>query len=91
VVAVTGLAGHGFGSWRSRETRQMWLKDFLPDDVKNIRIMTYGYDSRIVGPERNNERFINHTRNFIEQLDNSRSLVKVCYNFRTFFCLVNEY
>jgi hypothetical protein len=43
VIAVTGLAGHAFGSWRNRETQAMWLRDFLPKDVRNIRIMTYGY------------------------------------------------
>jgi hypothetical protein len=26
----------------------MWLKDFLPQDVKNVRIMTYGYDSSLI-------------------------------------------
>ncbi|KAF8537270.1 hypothetical protein BDD12DRAFT_911593 [Trichophaea hybrida] len=39
LIAVTGLAGHAFESWRNRETNQMWLKDLLPHDVQNIRIM----------------------------------------------------
>jgi hypothetical protein len=25
----------------------MWLKDFLPQDIPNIRIMTYGYNSEL--------------------------------------------
>jgi hypothetical protein len=75
---VTGLAGHAFGSWRSRETRFMWLKDFLPNDVKNIRIMTYGYDSRIVGSEQSGARMSDYRRNFIEQLETSRTSAKVC-------------
>jgi len=77
VVAVTGLAGHAFGSWTSRKTHQMWLKDFLSKDVKNIRIMTYGYDSSLVRPETNG-RLIDYRRNFIQQLENSRSSVEVC-------------
>jgi hypothetical protein len=77
VVAVTGLAGHAFGSWRSRETHKMWLKDFLPKDIGNIRIMTYGYDSSLIGPE-TNARLIDYRRNFIQQLKNSRSSAQVC-------------
>jgi hypothetical protein len=25
----------------------MWLKDLLPDEVPNTRIMTFGYDARL--------------------------------------------
>ncbi|KAF8539938.1 hypothetical protein BDD12DRAFT_980660 [Trichophaea hybrida] len=76
VVAVTGLAGHAFGSWRSRETHQMWLKDFLPQDIKNVRIMTYGYDSSLVGSGRGDTRLVDYRRNFIQQLENARSMVE---------------
>lgn len=78
VVAVTGLAGHAFGSWRSRETHQMWLKDFLPKDVNSVRIMTYGYDSSLVGLDRSDKRLVDYRRNFIQNLENSRSTAKVC-------------
>jgi hypothetical protein len=79
VIAVTGLAGHAFGSWRNRETHQMWLKDFLPYDVKNMRIMTYGYDSRLVGNDGATEmRLLDFQRHFIEQLQNARNSVPVC-------------
>jgi hypothetical protein len=73
IVAVTGLAGHAFGSWRNRSTRTMWLKDFLPRDVNKVRIMTYGYDSLIHSGN------IDYRRNFIEQLTNSRSEAKVTF------------
>ncbi|KAF8536358.1 hypothetical protein BDD12DRAFT_290351 [Trichophaea hybrida] len=76
VVAVTGLAGHAFGSWRNRDTHNMWLKDFLPEDVKYVRIMTYGYDSSIVGGEKSDSRLVDYRRNFIQQLENSRSTAK---------------
>ncbi|KAI9771315.1 MAG: hypothetical protein M1840_002285 [Geoglossum simile] len=73
VVAVTGLAGHAFGSWRSRETQRMWLKDFLPKHVMGIRVMTYGYDSSLVGHTRSRSVLSDYRRNFIQQLENSRS------------------
>jgi len=56
----------------------MWLKDFLPNDVKNVRIMTYGYDSSLIQGANNDTRLLDYKRNFIEQLENSRSSAKVC-------------
>jgi len=55
----------------------MWLQDFLPKDFKNVRIMAYGYNSSIIGPERSETRMIDYRRNFIEQLETSRKLAKV--------------
>jgi hypothetical protein len=72
VVAVTGLAGHAFGSWRNRESRQMWLQDFLPRDVKNVRIMIYGYNSRLDDYSDTNT-MLDYRRNLIQQLENARS------------------
>lgn len=46
VVAVTGLAGHAFGSW-AHDHHHQWLRDYLPMDLPNLRVMTYGYDSEL--------------------------------------------
>lgn len=53
IIAVTGLAGHAFGSWRSRQTGQMWLRDWLPKAVPTARILTYGYDTTLIGGQSN--------------------------------------
>lgn len=50
MIAITGLAGHAFGSW-STATQRMWLRDFLPRDIPQARILLYGYDSRIVNSQ----------------------------------------
>jgi len=47
IVAVTGLGGHGFGSWKERGGEFMWLRDALPHDFPNARILTFGYDSHL--------------------------------------------
>ena len=51
IIAVTGLAGHAFGSWRSRDGSCMWLRDFLPTSIPNARIITYGYDTKLPGSQ----------------------------------------
>jgi len=53
----------------------MWLKDYLPGDIKHIRIMTYGYNSSLV--EGNDVRLSDHRRNFIQQLENCRISAEV--------------
>jgi len=77
VIAVTSLAGHAFGSWRSRETLQMWLKDFLPYDIPNIRIMTYGYDSSLVGNSKTESTLLDYEQNFTLEIENARNSVPV--------------
>jgi hypothetical protein len=79
VIAVTGLAGHAFGSWRNRETLQMWLKDFLPYDIPNLRVLTYGYDSSLVGTSRTDSSLLDYQRNFIQAIENARRSGQVGY------------
>ncbi|MCJ1264213.1 hypothetical protein MMC22_004084 [Lobaria immixta] len=44
-VAVHGLHGDPMNTWMSRETNVPLLKDFLPHDVPDARVMSYGYDA----------------------------------------------
>ncbi|KAH8586231.1 hypothetical protein B0O99DRAFT_695681 [Bisporella sp. PMI_857] len=47
IIAVTGLAGHAFGSW-AQSDQKMWLRDYLPRDIQNrARILIYGYESQL--------------------------------------------
>jgi hypothetical protein len=48
VVAVTGLDGHAYGSWRGRgDLAEMWLRDFFSEDFPDCRTMIYGYNSKL--------------------------------------------
>lgn len=50
IIAVTGLAGNAIGSWRDRESKKIWLREFLPNDIgAPVRIMTYGYNTALTG------------------------------------------
>ncbi|KAF8861968.1 hypothetical protein BDZ45DRAFT_739843 [Acephala macrosclerotiorum] len=46
VFAVTGLAGHAYGSWAHADAH-MWLREYLPKDAPTARILTYGYPSML--------------------------------------------
>ncbi|KAF7946176.1 hypothetical protein EAE96_009179 [Botrytis aclada] len=51
IVAVVGLGTHAFGTFRSTTpgSHEMWLRDFLPKDIPNSRILLYGYPSTVSG------------------------------------------
>jgi hypothetical protein len=53
----------------------MWLQDFLPNDIKGIRIMTYGYNTELVGT--NTGRLLDHRRDLIQQIQSARSSLEV--------------
>jgi hypothetical protein len=44
IVAVHGLDGHREKSWSAGPVN--WLRDFLPKEIPNSRIMSWGYDAR---------------------------------------------
>ncbi|KAK7419112.1 hypothetical protein QQZ08_010982 [Neonectria magnoliae] len=53
-IAVSGLGGHAFGSFKERGGDYMWLRDSLPlhitredTDDQMARVMVYGYESRV--------------------------------------------
>jgi hypothetical protein len=64
----------------SNNTGKMWLKDFLPDDVPGIRVMSYGYNSNL-SSESNDIDFLDHRRNFLQALENSRRTTPVSILF----------
>ncbi|KAF5669914.1 kinesin light chain [Fusarium denticulatum] len=54
VIAISGLGGHAFGSFKERGGDYMWLRDSLPHDVVDkdtdnpiARVMIYGYESSV--------------------------------------------
>jgi hypothetical protein len=54
----------------------MWLQDFLPQDFKNVRIMSYGYNSNLDSDS--NTGLLDFRRHLVQQLENARSSNEVC-------------
>ncbi len=44
---VSGLGGHALGSLRSADGWKVWLRDFVPKEIKSARILVYGYDAKL--------------------------------------------
>ncbi|OCK79674.1 hypothetical protein K432DRAFT_354452 [Lepidopterella palustris CBS 459.81] len=45
IVAVHGLNGDSKNTWTNSKTNAFWLQDFLPQDLPNARVMTFGYNA----------------------------------------------
>ena len=45
IIAVHGLYGDPLETWTEETSQKLWLRDFLPSQVPNTRIMSFGYDS----------------------------------------------
>jgi hypothetical protein len=50
----------------------MWLTDFLPHDVKKIRVMTFGYDTAINGAQSRDIKLDDYRRELMQLLNNAR-------------------
>ncbi|KAL0632798.1 hypothetical protein Q9L58_008314 [Maublancomyces gigas] len=72
IIAVTGLAGHAFATWKARGGCAMWLRDFLPEHVPGARILTYGYDSTLLG-NNSTASFREFSCNLLGDLNNVRA------------------
>ena len=74
IIAVTGLGGHAYGSW-SHSDERMWLRDYLPKDAPNARILTYGYQSAL---QSDSISFLeDHTNKFVHKLVDMRDASEV--------------
>ncbi|KAH8693883.1 hypothetical protein BGW36DRAFT_463515 [Talaromyces proteolyticus] len=47
IVAVHGLGGNAIDTWTHPKSEAFWLKDFLPKQIPDARIMTFGYEAAV--------------------------------------------
>ena len=59
-------------SWQ-HQSGAMWLRDFLPRDIQNVRILTYGYPAKLRGSG-SHARLNDYTVAFLLELQHLRSM-----------------
>ena len=76
VVAVHGLEENLIEAWTDPETKILWLRDLLPQDVKYARILTFGYNAHATSFYGNGsaDRIQQHAQTLIADLQADRSL-----------------
>ncbi|RKK27668.1 hypothetical protein BFJ66_g16550 [Fusarium oxysporum f. sp. cepae] len=72
IIAITGLDGHPYGSWRGKgNLGRMWLRDFLSKDLPCCRTMIYGYNSKL--SSHGIDTIMDYGRELIEELKKVRN------------------
>lgn len=46
-MAVHGLGGDASDTWTHPKSKAFWIKDFLPKQIPDARIMTFGYNAAL--------------------------------------------
>ena len=71
IVAITGLDGHAYGSWRGKgNLGRMWLRDFFSKDLPRCRTMVYGYNSKL--SSHGIDTILEYGREFMEEIKKVR-------------------
>lgn len=76
IIAITGLDGHAYGSWRGKgNLGRMWLRHFLAKDLPNCRTMIYGYNSKL--SSHGIDTIMDYGREMLEELKKIRNTDEV--------------
>lgn len=76
IIAITGLDGHAYGSWRGKGSLgRMWLRDFLCKDLPCCRTMIYGYNSNL--SSHGVDTIMDYGRGLLEELKKVRGTEEV--------------
>ena len=68
-------------SWTTKNGT-FWLRDFLPGDLPNARIVTYGYDSATRGRmQLSNQTLYDHAENLLNKLVIQRQITQTEVRF----------
>ncbi len=88
VVLVHGLTGHPYGTWSTDDHKVFWPADLLPTNVKNARILVYGYDAAVASFKEgiSKDKIHNHAETLVQRLSANRSLEDVTDRPIIFIC-----
>ncbi|KAI0532399.1 ankyrin repeat protein [Xylaria digitata] len=85
VIAIHGLGGHALKTWTDGE--KLWLRDLLPWDIPEARVLTFGYDSSFIfrGAKADISGFALQLLESIRQLHQSNKTKKTEENRKAIF------
>ncbi|KAI0440580.1 hypothetical protein F4803DRAFT_577497 [Xylaria telfairii] len=89
IIAVHGLGGHALKTWTDGE--KLWLRDLLPWDLPEARVLTFGYDSSFLfqGAKADISGFALqllesirqlHRSNKAEEAEGNRQVIFICHD-----------
>jgi hypothetical protein len=70
-VAVHGLSGDSIDTWTHPKSNTLWLKDFLPQQISDARIMTFGYNATAAFGQSTSD-VIDHAKGLLSSLIDKR-------------------
>ncbi len=89
IVAVHGLDGHREKTWTVNNVN--WLRDFLPSDIPNAHILTWGYDANTHSIFAISGQYLyDHAKTLVSDLCLKRRLTKVRETCLENDCFVKE-
>ncbi|KAK5215750.1 hypothetical protein LTR47_009949 [Exophiala xenobiotica] len=71
IVAVHGLGGNAVNTWTHPKSKKCWLRDFLPQQIPDARIMTFGYNADVAFGQSTAE-IIDHAKSLLVSLVDKR-------------------
>ncbi|EXJ76155.1 uncharacterized protein A1O5_00663 [Cladophialophora psammophila CBS 110553] len=71
IVAVHGIGGDAVNTWTHPKSKAFWLKDFLPQQIPDARIMTFGYNADAAFGQSTAE-VIDHAKSLLANLIDKR-------------------
>lgn len=74
IIFVHGLTGHRETTWTAKGSGLPWPQELLPSEVPKARILTFGYDARVLDWRSmiSQNRIGNHSRNLLHAIANYR-------------------
>jgi len=69
IVGVHGLNSSPGQCWSQED--KLWLRNFLPADLPNARILVFGYNSNVIH-EASRARIRDHAKNLLQDLADVR-------------------
>lgn len=70
-MAVHGLEGDSIETWIHPKSNAFWLKDFLPQQIPDARIMTFGYNAAAAFGQSTSD-VIDHAKGLLSSLVDKR-------------------